>query len=192
MPNFFYLKSDRFPVVSVLNKFMKMHSNTISIVHSNFRRKESLYLFIQALFLSWPDTGFRDLQFSFVFPAKNVSSTLIMRLFGLEIRIYYSVRVEAMLLIPASPWPWCSRPCYASSIVGSTAGNCGDQGAGRPGQGTKPFVFRLCALARISKIMIPLNPLDDLLPSFWTIFTHLVTSPWSQLAYMCCNRVLPP
>ena len=51
IPKFFYLKSDRFPVVSVLNKFMKMYSNTISIVHSNFRRKESLYLFIQALFL---------------------------------------------------------------------------------------------------------------------------------------------
>ena len=63
----FWLKNaqwDRFPVVSVLNKFMKMYSNTISIVHSNFRRKESLYLFIQALFLSWTDTGFRDLQFS--------------------------------------------------------------------------------------------------------------------------------
>ena len=61
---FSYLKSDRFSVVSVLNKFMKMYSNTISIVHSNFRRKEPLYLFIQALFLTWTDTGFRDLQFS--------------------------------------------------------------------------------------------------------------------------------
>ena len=40
---FFNLKSDRFPVVSVLNKFMKMYSNTINIVHSNFRRKEPLY-----------------------------------------------------------------------------------------------------------------------------------------------------
>ena len=29
---------------------MKMYSNTISIVHSNFRRKESLYLFIQPYF----------------------------------------------------------------------------------------------------------------------------------------------
>ena len=66
LPKIFYLTSDRFPVVSVLNKFMKMYCNTISIVHSNFRRKESLYLFIQALFLSWTDTGFRDLQFSLV------------------------------------------------------------------------------------------------------------------------------
>ena len=31
-----------------------------------------------------------------------------------------------------------SGPCYASSVVGSTAGTYGDQGAGRPGQGTKP------------------------------------------------------
>ena len=41
--------TNRFPVVSVLNKFMKMYSNSISIVHRNFRRKEPIYLFIQAL-----------------------------------------------------------------------------------------------------------------------------------------------
>ena len=48
---------------------MKMYSNTIS-VHSNFRRKEPLYLFIQALFLTLTDTGFRDLQFSYYFQQK--------------------------------------------------------------------------------------------------------------------------
>ena len=50
---------------------MKIYSNSISIVHSNFRRKEHLYLFIQALFLSWTDTGFRDLQFSLESPGKK-------------------------------------------------------------------------------------------------------------------------
>ena len=54
---------------------MKMYSNTISIVHSNFRRKESLYLFIGALFLSWTDTGFRDLQFSLVQSTQMGSDT---------------------------------------------------------------------------------------------------------------------
>ena len=51
---------------------MKIYSNSISIVHSNFRRKEPIYyLFIQALFLLWTDTGFRDLQFSLVSPGKK-------------------------------------------------------------------------------------------------------------------------
>ena len=178
MPNFFYLTSDRFPVVSVLNKFMKMYSNTISIVHSNFRRKESLYFFIQALFLSWTDTSFRDLQFSLVFPAKNVSSTLIMRLFGFKMRIYYSVRVEAMLLIPASPWPWCRRWTLLRIQLWWP-------GSWQAWPRRKAWPrLRLCTLANLGKIIIPLNPSNDLLPSFWTFFTHLVTSPWSQLAYI--------
>ena len=38
-----------------------------------------------------------------------------------------------------APGPGASGgPCYASRVVGSTTGNCGDQGAGRPGQGAKP------------------------------------------------------
>ena len=52
-----------------------MYSNTISIVHSNFRRKEPLYLFIQALFLSGTDTGFRDLLFSLVQSTEMGSDT---------------------------------------------------------------------------------------------------------------------
>ena len=44
---------------------------------SNFRRKEPLYLFIQALFVSGTYTGFRDLLFSLLFPAKNISSTMM-------------------------------------------------------------------------------------------------------------------
>ena len=55
---------------------MKIYSNSISIVDSNFRRKKPLYLFIQVLFVSGTDTGFRDLHFSLLFPAKNISSTL--------------------------------------------------------------------------------------------------------------------
>ena len=31
-----------FSLVSILNNFIKMYSNTINIVHSNFRRKEPL------------------------------------------------------------------------------------------------------------------------------------------------------
>ena len=59
-----------------------------------------------------------------------------MRLLGIEIRI--TIKVEATLLYLPAPGPGASgRLCYASSIVGSTAGHCGDQGAGRPGQGAK-------------------------------------------------------
>ena len=47
------------------------------IVRSNFRRKEPLYLFIQALFVSGTYTSFRDLLFSLLFPAKNISSTMM-------------------------------------------------------------------------------------------------------------------
>ena len=56
----------------------KPHAPPIKcIVRSNFRRKEPLYLFIQALFVSGTYTGFRDLLFSLLFPAKNISSTMM-------------------------------------------------------------------------------------------------------------------
>ena len=72
---------------------MKIYSNSISIVHSNFRRKEPLYLFIQALFVSGTDTGFRDLMFSLLFPAKNISSTM-MNMFLFKVALNYRARVE--------------------------------------------------------------------------------------------------
>ena len=72
---------------------MKIYSNSISIVHSNFRRKEPLYLFIQALFVSGTDTGFRDLMFSLLFPAKNISSTM-MNMFLFKVALDYWARVE--------------------------------------------------------------------------------------------------
>ena len=72
---------------------MKMYSNSISIVHSNFRRKEPLYLFIQALFVSGTYTGFRDLLFSLLFPAKNISSTT-MNMFMFKVALDYRARVE--------------------------------------------------------------------------------------------------
>ena len=53
------------------------HNFLKCIVRSNFRRKEPLYLFIQALFVSGTCTGFRDLLFSLLFPAKNISSTMM-------------------------------------------------------------------------------------------------------------------
>ena len=70
-----------------------MYSNSISIVHSNFRRKEPLYLFIQAFFVSGTDTGFRDLLFSLLFPAKNISSTM-MNMFMFKVALDYQARVE--------------------------------------------------------------------------------------------------
>ena len=84
---------------------MKMYTNSISIVHSNFRRKESLYLFIQVLFLSWTDTGFRDLLFSLVFPAKNISSTMMM-LFGIKVALDLRVTFELRMQIPLPVIDW--------------------------------------------------------------------------------------
>ena len=65
---------------------MKMYSNTISIVHSNFRRKESLYLFIQALFLSWTDTGFRDLRVLYI-SSKKYLKHFIMKLIAIDSKL---------------------------------------------------------------------------------------------------------
>ena len=158
---------------------MKNYTNSISIVHSNFRRKESLYLFIQALFLSCTVTGFRDLLFSLVFPAKNISSTLIMRLLGLEIKIQFTVKVEATLLLPASPWPWAQRwtlLCIQRSGVYRRELWWPGSWQAWPRRKAWPRL-RLCALARISKIMIPLNPSDDFLPSFWTFLLIWLLSP---------------
>ena len=158
---------------------MKIYTNSISIVLSNFRRKESLYLFIQALFLSWTDTSFRDLLFSLLFPAKNISSTLIMRLLGLEIKIQFTVKVEAMLLLPASPWPgaqrWTLLRIQQSGVYHRELWWPGSWQAW-PRHKAWPRL-RLYALARISKIMIPLNPSDDLLPSFWTFLLIWLLSP---------------
>ena len=187
MPHLFFLKSECFPLVSFLNKFIKMYSNTISIVHSKFRKKEPLYYLFRPYFLSWTDTSFRDLQFCLVRPAKNVSSTLIMRLLRLEMRVQFTIKVEATLLIPASPWPWSRQ--WTLLCIQCSGVYCRElwwPGGWQAWPRHKAWPrLRLCALARISKIMIPLNPLDDLLPSFWTLYTHLVTIPWSQLSYIC-------
>ena len=57
-----------------------------------------------------------------------------MRLLGIEIRI----TIKHCWYLPA-PGPGARGGlCYTSSVVGSTAGHCGDQGAGRPGHGAKP------------------------------------------------------
>ena len=87
---------------------MKMYSNSISIVHSNFRRKEPLYLFIQALFVSGTDTGFSDLLFSLVFPAKNLSSTM-MRLFKFKVALDYHAQVELRMHIHLPVIDWKGR-----------------------------------------------------------------------------------
>ena len=85
---------------------MKIYSNSISIVHSNFRMKEHLYLFIQALFVSGTDTSFRDLQFLYYFQQKISQAPFIMRPIGLEIKVEWTFKVQLTLLVPASPWPW--------------------------------------------------------------------------------------
>ena len=179
-------------MVSVLNKFMKMYSNTINIVHSHFRRKEPLYYLFRASFLSWTDTGFRDIQFSLVFPAKNVSSTSIMRLLGLEIKVHVTVKVKLMLLMPASPWPWCQR--WTLLCIQCSGVYCRElwwPGSWQAWPRCKAWPrLRLCALARISKNMIPLNP-SDLTP--WLLYhSSFYYPPFSIGIYMCCNRVLPP
>ena len=62
-----------------------------------------------------------------------------MKLLGLEVKVHMMVKVKVTLLMPASPGPGPSGGSYYTfSIVGSTAGSCGDQEAGRPSQGTKP------------------------------------------------------
>ena len=145
---------------------MKMYSNSISIVHSNFRMKEHLYLFIQALFVSGTNTGFRDLQFSLLFPAKNISSTLIMRPFGLELKVEWTLKVQLTLLVPASPWPWSQKwTLLRIQRSGVYRRDLWWPGGWQAWPRRKAWPrLRLCALARISKIMIPLNPSDDLLP----------------------------
>ena len=102
----FWWKSERFSSFSIFNKFMKMYSNTISIVHSNFRRKEPLYLFIQALFLSGTDIGFRDLLFSLLSPAKNIASTTMRPYFGIRVFGDYSVTIELWMRfhLPVIDW----------------------------------------------------------------------------------------
>ena len=60
-----------------------------------------------------------------------------MKVLGIEIKVTVKVEVTYYCLPVPGPGP-SGGPCYASSVVGSTAGTCGDQGAGRPGQGTKP------------------------------------------------------
>ena len=110
-----------------------------------------------------------------------------MKLLGLEIKVHVTVKVKLTLLMPASPWPWSQQ--WTLLCIQCSGVYCrelwwpGDWQAW-PRQKAWPRL-RLCALARISKIMIPLNPSDDLLPSFWTFFTHLVTILWSQLACIC-------
>ena len=60
-----------------------------------------------------------------------------MKVLGIEIKV--TVKVEVTLLLPASPWPWSEQwTLLRIQHSGSTAGTCGDQEAGRPGQGTKP------------------------------------------------------
>ena len=121
---------------------MKMYSNTISIVHSNFRRKEPLYLFIQALFLSWTDTGFRDLQFSLLFPAKNISSTSS----SSSLKSNWKWRRNSKfhwsflpLCGPLQPGAPGSGPSCALSMGRSSAGSSGewDPEWGWPGQGAQ-------------------------------------------------------
>ena len=163
MSYYFFLKSERFPLVSVLNKFIKMYSNTISIVHSKFRKEELLYYLFRPYFCH-EQTPVLGTKFCLVLPAKNVSSTLIMRLLGLEIKVQFTIKVKAMLLIAASPWPWSRR--WTLLCIQHSGVYCRElwwPGGWQTWPRRKAWPrLRLCALARISKIMIPLNPSDDL------------------------------
>ena len=110
MPYYFYLKSEWFPLVSVLNKFIKMYSNTISIVHSNFRKKEPLYYLFRPYFCKETDTGFRDLQFSLVLVHQNWLRHFKMKL--LEVELQLKAKLKVAIMIPPTLWPtaaWGSR-----------------------------------------------------------------------------------
>ena len=137
---------------------MKMYSNTISIVYSNFRRKEPLYLFIQALFLSWTDTGFRDLQFSLLFPAKNISSTSSWSSLKSNWKWRQNSKFHWSSLPlhgPLQPGAPGGGPSCASSTGRSSAGSSGEWGPewGWPGQGAQARPW-LPALASNSKLSL--------------------------------------
>ena len=134
-----------------------MYSNTISIVHSNFRRKEPLYLFIQALFLSWTDTGFRDLQFSLLFPAKNISSTSSWSSLKSNWKWRQNSKFHWSFLPlcgPLQPGALGGGPSCASSMGRSSAGSSGEWGleCGWPGQGAqaRPWLPALASNWKIS------------------------------------------
>ena len=135
---------------------MKMYSNTISIVHSNFRRKESLYLFIQALFLSWTDTSFRDLVF-FISPAKNISSTSSWSSLRLIWNCKRNLKFQLWfcpLCGPQQPGALGSGPSCALSAGRSSAGSSGEQDPewGWPGQGAqaRPWLPPLASNSKLS------------------------------------------
>ena len=124
-----------------------------------------------------------------VIPSTKCLSYFIMKVLGIEIKV--TLKVEVTLLLPASPWPWYQRwTLLCIQLSGVYRRALWWPGSWQASPRCKAWPrLRLCTLARISKIMIPLNPSNDLLPSFWTFFTHLVTSPWSQLAYICLTSL---
>ena len=147
---------------------MKMYSNTINIVHSHFRRKEHLYYLFRPHFCHEQTPVLGTYSFLSISSKKNISSTLIMRPFGLELKVEWTLKVQLTLLVPASPWPWCQRwtllHIQHSGVYHRQLWWPGSWQAW-PRRKAWPRL-RLCALARISKIMIPLNPQMTSCPLF--------------------------
>ena len=73
-------------MVSVLNKFMKMYSNTISIIHSNFRRKESLYYLFRPYFCHEQTPVLGTYSFLYI-SSKKYLKHFIMKLFEIKLEV---------------------------------------------------------------------------------------------------------
>ena len=89
-------------MVSVINKFMKMYSNTISIVHSNFRRKESLYYLFRPYFCHEQTPVLGTYSFLYI-SSKIYLKHFIMKLFEIELEVKTKLKVS--LIIPPTLWP---------------------------------------------------------------------------------------
>ena len=89
-----------------------------------------------------------------------------MRPFRLELKVEWTLKVQLTLLVPASPWPWSQKWILLHiQCSGVYRRELWWPGSWQTWPRYKAWPrLRLCALARISKIMIPLNPSDDLLP----------------------------
>ena len=173
---------------------MKMYSNTISIVHSNFRRKEPLYLFIQALFLSWTDTGFRDLQFSLVLVHQKLLKHHDEALFWNQSGDY-SVTIELQMRFPLPVIDWRARSFLLLRY--HTGRRRIEWEVWRwistPGTDKSMAALSQTRAAMLWSVKQKYDPSKSLIWPFAPLFHSSGYYPLITIGlYMCCNRVLPP
>ena len=81
-----------------------------SIVHSNFRKKESLYYLFRPYFCH-EQTGFRDMLGYIVIPSTKCLSYFIIEVLGIEIKVTLKVEgdttitCQSLALVPAVDSP---------------------------------------------------------------------------------------